>query len=234
MSARELHTGWETIKAVDIAPADLRSEWAAARERFAGHPLAVTDFGSDGHVYDEIFGRHFYGEEASPAEIIERAATISAQDALAALRHDENDYAHERARFEQEERERPTTAPQHVDHDDWYLPDNCTLLDLPITHSEHAVAYVSFYGAEGKGGHERLIAILRSWRERFGAELVANWGTMLQFAVARPPQTLDEAFVLAIEHDLVAPCTLALPGETVRDHARFLWRRPTWFLHERP
>lgn len=57
---------------------------------------------------------------------------------------------------------------------------------------------------------------------------------MLQFAVARPPATLEQAWPLAAEHDLIAPCTNQLPGQLVRDAARFLWQRPTWFLHERP
>lgn len=79
-----------------------------------------------------------------------------------------------------------------------------------------------------------LAAVLRSWGKRFGAEIVAAWGTMLQFVVARPPVTLDEALDLAFEHDRVAPSTLPLPGVAIRDHARALLHRDTWFLHDRP
>jgi hypothetical protein len=75
----------------------------------------------------------------------------------------------------------------------WFEPDNCSLLLLPTASSEEVLAYVSFYGGEGPGGHERLIALLRSWRERYGAEMVACWGTMLQLQVNAPPQTLEDA-----------------------------------------
>jgi hypothetical protein len=54
-------------------------------------------------------------------------------------------------------------------------------------HGWQVAAYVSFFGAEVPGGAERLIAVLRSWHERYGAELVAHYGTMLEFVVRRPP-----------------------------------------------
>jgi hypothetical protein len=81
---------------------------------------------------------------------------------------------------------------------------------------------------------EALLQLMREWQGRFGAQLVASWGTMLQFAVSAPPETLDEAFDLAAQHAAVAPCTTMLPGEGIRQLARHLWRGERWFLHERP
>jgi hypothetical protein len=133
-----------------------------------------------------------------------------------------------------EEARQLTRAPDGGGYLDWFEPDNCSLLLLPTAASEEALAYVSFYGGEGPGGHERWIALLRSWRERYGAEMVACWGTMLQLQVSAPPQTLDEAFELAVEQSLATPCTLALPGVSIRDHARTLMGRREWFIHERP
>lgn len=134
-----------------------------------------------------------------------------------------------------EEQRRPTTEPEPGPHIDWFEPDDAVLLTrLPVSAPEDALAYESFFGAAGAGRHEALIAVVRSWRERFGATLYANWGTMLQFVVDRPPTELDTAFDLAAEQVRVAPCTTLLPGETIRSHARALLGRGTWFLHERP
>jgi hypothetical protein len=72
------------------------------------------------------------------------------------------------------------------------------------------------------------------WEKRYGAELVANLGTMLEFTVARPPQTMAEAWELAVEQDLVAPHTIGGPCLPLRAHARALLQRPTWLLHSRP
>lgn len=62
----------------------------------------------------------------------------------------------------------------------------------------------------------------------------ANWTTMLQFVVPRPPSTVDDALVLARQHELVAECTLALPGVSTEQHAAFLLTADRWILHERP
>jgi hypothetical protein len=77
-----------------------------------------------------------------------------------------------------------------------------------------------------QGGHARPLPLLDR------AEVVANWGTMLQLLVSRPPRTSEEAWPLAIQHDLIAQDTLS--GQTIRDHARNLIDRPSWFLHARP
>lgn len=112
-------------------------------------------------------------------------------------------------------------------------PDNAWLVLLPTPHSEEALAYLHWYGMEGRRA-DGFIALLRRWREQHGAELWAHYGTMLEFAVRQPPQDFDSALALAREHDLAAPCTLALPGIALRHHALGLVDYGTWFLHERP
>lgn len=112
-------------------------------------------------------------------------------------------------------------------------PDNAWLVLLPTPHSEEALAYLHWYGME-RGPADGFIALLRRWRERHGAELWAHYGTMLEFEVRQPPGDFDTALELAREHDLAAPCTLALPGIPLRHHALGLMGHGTWFLHERP
>lgn len=118
----------------------------------------------------------------------------------------------------------------------WFEPgDQCWIVFVPTPESGAALAYMPFYGeAVGALTAERLVAIATSWEHRFGAELVAHWGTMLEFTVARPPRTLDQAWQLAWDHYRVAVTTLSGPGVSVRNHARALVGRDAWFLHERP
>ena len=80
-------------------------------------------------------------------------------------------------------------------------------------------------------GRRRSPATTPGFRTRIAP---ANWGTMLQFVVARPPRTLEQAWTLALQQHLVARDTLTGPGVPFRDHARTLIARPTWFLHCRP
>ena len=114
-----------------------------------------------------------------------------------------------------------------------FEPDNTWLVMLPSPHSEDTLAYLHWFGME-RGQPDGFIALLRSWRETYGAELFAHYGTMLEFVVTRPPQEMDAALRLAREHDLAAPCTLALPGIPLHHHARGLIAHHEWFLHERP
>jgi hypothetical protein len=116
---------------------------------------------------------------------------------------------------------------------EWFEADPLVLLFLPTPSPWEALAYLNFYGTSDFGS-EHYIALGRRWHERFGAELYAHFGTMLECFVTRPPSSLDAAWALAREHELVAPCTLALPGIPLRSYARGLVGHERWFLHERP
>lgn len=107
-----------------------------------------------------------------------------------------------------------------------------SLLFMPTSNSWDSLAYIHWYGMAR--GAEPYIALGRQWSRRFGAELVANFGTMLQCLVTSPPETIDDAWELARQHDLIAPCTLALPGIRLRHYAVGLLGCDRWFLHERP
>lgn len=171
------------------------------------------------------------GTAPTPAEL---AAGLGLADPEAANEDDA-----ERWLLAWEERHVPTVEPETGRWNEWHEigPEpGCVLLFMPPDDGPRVLAYLGFWAEEGIAGMSaaRLIRILDHWSSRYGAELVAHWGTMLQFSVAEPPGTLEEALALAAEHHAVAPCTTILPGMTRRDHARVLWKRTRWFLHERP
>ena len=117
---------------------------------------------------------------------------------------------------------------------EWYdmtSADTIPLLLLPTPNSWDTLACTHFYGAINSA---EAIAILKYWYDRYGAELVAHYGTMLQFYVEQKPQTLNEAFELACQHNEFAPSTLILSGVSIREHARALLHTERWFLHEKP
>ena len=137
----------------------------------------------------------------------------------------------DRALLEWEEEQEASfdTTKMHI-HIDWFEASKPHLFLLPTPHSWATLAYVPWY-------EQRTVptmALLKDWEERFGAQLVCHYSTMLQFRVSKPPQNLEEAWTLAQEQVCVAPCTTALPGVSLRDHARALVGHGSWFLHERP
>lgn len=166
----------------------------------------------------------------------ELAAVGVAEEACASFDAAWTECAGDRLRFERWlaalEKDQGVADPERG-RQDCFDPDNAWLVLLPTPHSEEALAYLHWYGME-RGRADGFIALLRRWREQHGAELWAHYGTMLEFTVRQPPQDFDSALALAREHDLAAPCTLALPGIALRHHALGLVGHGTWFLHERP
>ncbi len=126
-------------------------------------------------------------------------------------------------------------AEPAMNHISWFdpSPQVIALVLLPTMRSSDALAFEHWYGALAVGT-PFAIALLRRWEERWGAELVAHWGTMLQLVVSRRPGEPEDAFGLALEQELIAPCTTLLPGVSLRDHARTLLHADAWFIHERP
>lgn len=104
------------------------------------------------------------------------------------------------------------------------------LILLPTANSWESLAYLNFFGGHSAAG----IALLKKWQQQYQAELVCHYGTMLEFQVGIKPATPEAAFELACEQVALAPCTVQLPGISIREHARALMQIDRWFLHERP
>ena len=85
-------------------------------------------------------------------------------------------------------------------------PDAVVMLMLPITVPWEAGAFVGGY-EWGRSHTDLRTALLRRWHDRHGAELAANWGTILQLVVRHPPATIEEAWTVACEVSLMWPDT---------------------------
>jgi hypothetical protein len=73
-----------------------------------------------------------------------------------------------------------------------------------------------------------MVSALRSWRDRFGAELVGFSHDVMNLRVSRPPSSRDEALALAREHDLF--CGDALNDMTLTELAAQLIADDWWFF----
>lgn len=118
---------------------------------------------------------------------------------------------------------------------EWFEPRGqpVHVLLLPRPEPWCAGAYTSGYEWDYPNRDLRP-ALFRRWSQRYGAEPAANWDTMMQLVVTRPPTTIEDAFELSRAMTLLWPNTNSGPGITVREMAFDLVGRPTWFLHCRP
>jgi hypothetical protein len=229
-----IHRGHSVYSRSEYFGDDVTPGAVVARARDLSLADALAAFRGDGpfRYADEDWHRLVSLALKETADRVGNAPTISAEE-LDAIRPDFVPL--ERRLLEWEEARSPTTTPTHKNPDQGApaVQGPCTLALLPTAASYEAPAYVSFFGASRPMGHEALIAVLGSWQDRYGAELVANWGTMLQLRIARRPTDVYEAFELAIEHATVAPYTLAT-GLSRRQYARELLNRDHWLLTEPP
>ncbi len=115
---------------------------------------------------------------------------------------------------------------------DWYTPRVVDLVFLPTEVPWMSAAWLSYWGAMECNPEARVPfgAVLREWHEKWGAELVACWDTMLQFVVSRTPAPGREAWDL--ERQIMTMAGSLQDPPWMR--ALALERTDTWFLHDRP
>ncbi|MET7718584.1 DUF4253 domain-containing protein [Streptomyces sp. NPDC005407] len=77
--------------------------------------------------------------------------------------------------------------------------DECRLVLVPTHRGSDALAML---GWSAEAPLPLLCALLRSWEDRFGARIVAMFGSELHVSVARPPLEAEHADLLALEHVL--------------------------------
>jgi hypothetical protein len=74
------------------------------------------------------------------------------------------------------------------------------------------------------------VAALRSWRDRYGAELVGMDGDLLNLRVSRRPVSREEAVEVALEQPLYCSDNIYQGLGTVRPQAAELMRRDWWYF----
>lgn len=207
------------VGATDKRFSVLRAEYFAKSTPW---PVADPIVGSFAHRSTEIrFGRTPTSDELA------RESFASNNDLDAFL------FAWERSQFGDEH----VISQRDSGYGQWYEPDSAetALVVLPLPDGPAAIRALSFYPTyDNPAWCDALGNDLDVWYRTYRAELIANYGTMLQFVVANPPEDLDTAYQLATEHDIVATATLPLPGIERRHYAADLIGRGRWHLHDRP
>ena len=78
--------------------------------------------------------------------------------------------------------------------------DPCYILVVPARHGWEVPAYTSWGAWNENPPPELHIAALRSWHERYGAELVGMGTDVLDLRVTQRPATREDALAIAREH----------------------------------
>ena len=113
---------------------------------------------------------------------------------------------------------------------DGNFKDNVILVKVPTTKPYEVLGYFGMGGYNSCPFPAEQVAVAKYWYEKYGAVPVAITYDEIEFYVERPPQTLEEAKKLAVEHyafcyDLVDQCC-----ETFEALADGLYKNIQWYF----
>ncbi|MFF1298387.1 MULTISPECIES: DUF4253 domain-containing protein [unclassified Streptomyces] len=104
--------------------------------------------------------------------------------------------------------------------------DFCRLVLVPARRGSDALALIDW---SAEAPLALLCALLRSWEDRFGAQIVAVFGSEVYVSVARPPADTGQADQLALEHvRSTADNIVNAPPTPFPEYARQPVGRPSW------
>lgn len=121
----------------------------------------------------------------------------------------------------------PTTPVNPLDGTPY---DPCYILVVPARYGWEVPAYTAWGAWNECPPPELHIAALRSWHERYGAELVGMSGDVLDVRVTRRPATREEALALASEHFEYCPDIVWQGSETLAPLAATYTVSDWWFF----
>jgi hypothetical protein len=101
---------------------------------------------------------------------------------------------------------------------------------LPCANGWEAIAHLRWGGWNANPAAEHHVAALRSWHDRFGAELVGVGADVLNLRVAIRPATRDAALALAREQHLYCADIVDQGVETLSALAAALMADDWWYF----
>ena len=222
---------------------DALAHWERLRADGDGYPVILGDDEAL-NMISESFGF----EELPPVEaMLAKAAEISFPDDLFEMKRKEEadyqarypeDYAEEVAQglYEEPVGEWPRVAPASpalTVHEDVLTGqpfERVYIATLPTRNGWEVPAYLAWGGWNANPGPEVHVAALKSWSERFGAELVGISGDCMNIRVSKLPYRREEAMALAREHYAYCADIVDQGVETISNLAASLSAAKWWYF----
>lgn len=195
------------VEEIDGAQALVR--WEQLRTQGNGYPVIVGDADALSFFAEQIG----FDDREDPKAILAKSAALQWPQAMFDARRREREaFAAEYASGEIEEDYRAEVGewPARV-ADGPELTTNadiltgtpfrpCYIVLFPAQHGWEVPAYANWGNWNANPDPALHVAGLKSWYDRYGAELVGMSGDVVNLRVARVPDTRDEALALAREH----------------------------------
>lgn len=181
----------------------------------------------------ERLAENFEMVDESTEDILAQAAEI---DAIAWLEErargegDGDDYYDIEAGEWPEDAQPATALTSTIDMVSGEPLEEVSIAVLPTQSSWEAAALLKIGGWNDCPQAHEHVALWKSWHERFGAEVACIADDVIEFTVARPPQTREEALALAREQFVYCADIVYQGCETLEVLAASLLKSPVWYF----
>lgn len=101
---------------------------------------------------------------------------------------------------------------------------------IPTVRPYEIPAYLGHGGWNECPAAAEQVAVHRHWHERYGSDILAIAGNVVECRVSRPPRNLDAAEALALEQFLYCADIVDQGTQSVRSLAAQLRRAPAWYF----
>lgn len=174
----------------------------------------------------------FASEALSPEDLLAEAEDIDVQAWFAdrAEEYAEDECEPEAAEWPEEGVTPTDQLSAHVDVLTQKPHDKVYIATLPTSLPWQAACYLKIGGWNAVPFAPEHAALWRYWGEKYGATVASITSDVVEFTVARPPQTREEALQLAREHYLYCADIVDQGVESIEALAATLQKAPVWFF----
>lgn len=198
--------------------------WTKLRAAGEGYPVIIGPDEDIAYLREGIT----HVEERSAETLLAAAAPLTFPASLQAKRAEDNPEASPEL----------GTWPDHIQttdltviaHYTGRIYDRVHIAILPCTNGWEAIAHLRWGGWNENPSAEYHVAALKSWHERYGADLIGCSHDVLNLRVARRPATRDEALALARQQYLYCNDVVDQGAETLSNLAAVLMASDWWFF----
>lgn len=218
---------------VDVAGADTLAAWLKLRDLAAETgrwPVIVGDMDEVNLVLEPL------RSDFDPAETVRLALEIDPVRWLEEQREADPDlYSPLREEPVIRDRVFQETASRqelvlHLDVQTGEAYERVGIVLVPAGRSWEAPAWLNYGGWNECPSPEVHVALLRSWHERYGAEVLSMGPETIELAVSRPVTDREEALALADEHFLYCYDIVVQGTETLDRLAAHLLDATVWYF----
>ena len=213
---------------VEVSGADALQSWKYFQQLWRKEGCSAVVIGDPDDAANLAQNREF--NTASPRETLEVATRIDVPEFFKDRVLAEEDYYNVEEGNWPLELAAPIEFTSHLDLGTRKPKSKVLIAQIPTERSYEIPAYLAWGGWNECPGPAEQVAVLRHWHEKYGIEIFAITGDVLECSVDHPPMGREECIELAREQFIYCTDIVYQGVETLFALAALLQNSHAWFF----